>query len=133
MNSLPWGPLINPFMTPCHDLIRSSLRVTPESGKKHFQKMLPANNRPMSEIAREKGISECTLHDWREAARTEGQLMPDGAIPVLRAGGIRQVHRSAGNSLDESNRVIHLLSTKRPVSRAACSITYGVWRMAYGV
>ncbi len=32
----------------------------------------------MSEIAKEEGISEGTLYNWRKAARAQGRLMPDG-------------------------------------------------------
>jgi len=43
-----------------------------------LQKMLPPNNRPIPVIAREEGISEATLYNWRKAARAEGRLLPDG-------------------------------------------------------
>ena len=126
MNSLPWGPLINPFMTPHLALPDCPIPEDYPREQKEalLKKMLPAHNKLMSEIARGKGISGYTLHNWREAARAKGQLMPE-AIPALRVGDIRQVRRSTGNSFDESSR-IHLLSTKRPVFRAACSMTHDV-------
>ena len=43
-----------------------------------LKKMLPPNNRPIPVIAREEGISEATLYNWRKAARAEGRLLPDG-------------------------------------------------------
>jgi transposase-like protein len=43
-----------------------------------LQKKLPPNNRPIPVIAREEGISEATLYNWRKAARAEGRLLPDG-------------------------------------------------------
>lgn len=43
-----------------------------------LEKMLPPNNKSIPEIAKEEGISEATLYNWRKAARAEGHLMPDG-------------------------------------------------------
>jgi len=43
-----------------------------------MKKMLPPNNKTIREIAREEGISEATLYNWRKAARAEGRLLPDG-------------------------------------------------------
>ena len=78
-----------------------------------LKKMLPPGNKPISEIAREEGISEGTLYNWRKAARAQDRLMPDGDTSPSGWGGIRQVRRSAGNNLNESSRVIHVLSTKK--------------------
>ena len=41
--------------------------------------MLPPHNRPLAELAKEEGISEGTLYNWRRAAREQGRLLPDGA------------------------------------------------------
>ena len=43
-----------------------------------LKKMLPPNPQPIPQIAREEGISEATLYNWRKAARAEGRLLPDG-------------------------------------------------------
>lgn len=43
-----------------------------------LKKMLPPSNKSIPEIAKEEGISEATLYNWRKAARAEGRLMPDG-------------------------------------------------------
>ncbi len=43
-----------------------------------LRKMLPPNNKSIKELAKEEGISEGTLHNWRKAARGEGRLMPNG-------------------------------------------------------
>ncbi|MCG7941155.1 MAG: transposase [Candidatus Thiodiazotropha lotti] len=43
-----------------------------------LKKMLPPNNKTIPEIAKEEGICEGTLYNWRKAARAEGRLMPDG-------------------------------------------------------
>ena len=45
-----------------------------------LKKMLPPNNRGISELALEEGISELTLYAWRKEARQQGRLMPDGAL-----------------------------------------------------
>jgi transposase-like protein len=43
-----------------------------------LKKMLPPSNKTIPQIAKEEGISEATLYNWRKAARAEGRLMPDG-------------------------------------------------------
>lgn len=43
-----------------------------------LKKMLPPNNKSIPELAKEEGIGEGTLYNWRKAARAEGRLMPDG-------------------------------------------------------
>ena len=43
-----------------------------------LKKMLPPHNKAIPELAKEEGISEGTLYNWRKAARAEGRLMPDG-------------------------------------------------------
>ena len=45
-----------------------------------LQKMLPPNNKPISQLASEEGIAQGTLYSWRAAARAQGQLMPDGDL-----------------------------------------------------
>lgn len=43
-----------------------------------LQKMLPPNNKPISQLAKDEGIAQGTLYSWRAVARAQGQLMPDG-------------------------------------------------------
>ena len=43
-----------------------------------LKKMLPPHNKPIPEIAKEEGISEPTLYNWRKEARAKGRLLPDG-------------------------------------------------------
>ncbi len=43
-----------------------------------LKKMLPPNPKTIPKIAKEEGISEATLYNWRKAARREGRLLPDG-------------------------------------------------------
>ena len=43
-----------------------------------LQKMMPPNNRSIKELAAEEGISEGTLYNWRNQARKQGLLLPDG-------------------------------------------------------
>lgn len=40
-------------------------------------KMLPPNNMPLGQLAREEGISAATLAKWRAEARAKGQFLPD--------------------------------------------------------
>lgn len=42
-----------------------------------LKKMLPPNNRSIAALAKEEGISDATLYNWRQQARNEGRLMPD--------------------------------------------------------
>ena len=39
--------------------------------------MLPPNNVPLGQLAKEEGISEATLAKWRAEARAKGRLLPD--------------------------------------------------------
>ena len=45
-----------------------------------LQKMLPPNNKPIAQLAKEEGIAQGTLYSWRAAARAKGQLMPDSDL-----------------------------------------------------
>ena len=42
-----------------------------------LKKMLPPNNRSIAALAKEEGISDATLYNWRQQARNKGRLMPD--------------------------------------------------------
>ncbi len=42
-----------------------------------LKKMLPPNNRSIAALAKEEGISDATLYNWRQRARNEGRLMPN--------------------------------------------------------
>lgn len=44
-----------------------------------LNKLLPPNNRTVAEVAREEGLSEATVYNWRKKARECGQLLPDQA------------------------------------------------------
>jgi transposase-like protein len=43
-----------------------------------LKKMLPPHQKSIAGIAKEEGICEATLYHWRQAARAEGRLLPDG-------------------------------------------------------
>ena len=42
-----------------------------------LRKMMPPNNQSIASLAKEEGISDATLHNWRAQAREQGRLMPD--------------------------------------------------------
>lgn len=42
-----------------------------------LKKMLPPNNLSITALAKEEGISDATLYNWRQQARNQGRLMPD--------------------------------------------------------
>ena len=47
-----------------------------------LKKMMPPENRSISEIAKETGVTETTLYNWRKESRSEGTATPgDGRIP----------------------------------------------------
>ena len=50
---------------------------SPERKQAVLKKMLPPNNIAIAEIAKEEGINESTLYNWRSQARNEGRLMPN--------------------------------------------------------
>jgi len=43
-----------------------------------MMRMMPPQNQSVSEIARETGLSEGTLHKWRNQARAKGLAVPGG-------------------------------------------------------
>ncbi len=54
------------------------MRYPKERKEAVLKKMLPPQNKTIKELAEEEGICEATLYNWRNTARTEGRLMPDG-------------------------------------------------------
>lgn len=55
-----------------------SMRHPPERKEAVLRKMMPPHNRSIKALAKEEGISEATLFNWRRQAREKGVLMPDG-------------------------------------------------------
>ncbi len=49
-----------------------------------MMKMMPPQNQAVSVIARETGLSEATLHQWRKQARSKGMAVPSGEQEVER-------------------------------------------------
>ena len=54
------------------------MRYSPERKEAVLKKMMPPHNRSITQLAIEEGISEATLYNWRNEARSKGILMPDG-------------------------------------------------------
>lgn len=54
------------------------MRYSPERKEAVLKKMMPPHNHSISQLAIEEGISEATLFNWRNQARSKGILMPDG-------------------------------------------------------
>lgn len=54
------------------------MRYSPERKEAVLKKMMPPHNRTIKQLALEEGISEATLYNWRQEARSKGILMPDG-------------------------------------------------------
>ena len=50
---------------------------SPERKAAVLTKMLPPNNIPLGQLAREEGISYATLAKWRAEARAKGRFLPD--------------------------------------------------------
>jgi transposase-like protein len=51
-------------------------RYSEERKASVMRKLLPPHNRPVPEVAREEGISEQTLYNWRKQAREQGLPVP---------------------------------------------------------
>jgi len=53
------------------------MRYSPKRKDVVLKKMMPPHNRTIKQLATEEGISEATLYNWRQEARSKGILMPD--------------------------------------------------------
>ena len=52
------------------------MNYSPEYKEAILRRMLPPNNESISKIAKEEGLSEQTLRNWRDKARKEGFATP---------------------------------------------------------
>ena len=52
------------------------MHYSPELKEAILRRMLPPNNESITKIAREEGLSEQTLRNWRDKARKEGYAVP---------------------------------------------------------
>ena len=52
------------------------MNYSPELKEAMLRRMLPPNNESITKIAKEEGISEQTLRNWRDKARQEGYAAP---------------------------------------------------------
>ena len=50
---------------------------SPERKLAVLKRMLPPNNMPIAQLAKQEGIATSTLFSWRAEARSTGQLLPD--------------------------------------------------------
>ncbi len=58
------------------------MNYSPEFKEAMLRRMLPPNNESVTKIAREEGISEQTLRNWRNKARKDGYAVPGiDAVP----------------------------------------------------
>lgn len=58
------------------------MNYSPELKDALLRRMLPPKNESITKIAREEGISEQTLRNWRDKARREGYAAPGNeALP----------------------------------------------------
>ena len=58
------------------------MNYSPEFKEAMLRRMLPPNNESITKIAREEGVSEQTLRNWRNKARKEGYAAPgNDAVP----------------------------------------------------
>ena len=51
-------------------------RYSEELRNSTIKKMMPPNNRSITELSREIGVPEGTLHNWRKQARLKGYATP---------------------------------------------------------
>ena len=52
------------------------MNYSPELKEAMLRRMLPPNNESITKIAKEEGLSEQTLRNWRDKARKEGYAAP---------------------------------------------------------
>lgn len=52
------------------------MNYSPEFKEAMLRRMLPPNNESIKKIAKEEGLSEQTLRNWRDKARKEGYAAP---------------------------------------------------------
>ena len=58
------------------------MNYSPEFKEAMLRRMLPPNNESITKIAREEGVSEQTLRNWRNKARKDGYAAPgNDAVP----------------------------------------------------
>lgn len=50
---------------------------SPERKEAVLKKLLPPSSLSVTALAKEEGISDATLYNWRKQARAQGRLMPD--------------------------------------------------------
>ena len=75
--------------------MRTTMGYSLERKEAVLKKMLPPNNQSIAVLAKEEGISDATLYNWRQQARNEGRLMPDVVMlnpdkPVEKSGARQQ-------------------------------------------
>jgi transposase-like protein len=49
---------------------------SPERKQAILSKLLPPNNKSVAQVAKEEGVAEQTLYNWRKQAREQGQPVP---------------------------------------------------------
>lgn len=56
-------------------------RIAPERKEAILRKMAPPQNVSVAELARQEGISDATLYNWRKQARQRGNVLPSNSRP----------------------------------------------------
>lgn len=56
-------------------------KANEELKKQIVWRMMPPNNESVSQLAKESGLSETTLYKWKNAAKAQGVVKPDGVTP----------------------------------------------------
>ena len=58
------------------------MNYSPELKEAILRRMLPPNNEPIHKIAKQEGIAEQTLRNWRNETRRNGQAVPASDAPA---------------------------------------------------
>ena len=122
-------------------------RYSEELRNSTIKKMMPPNNRSITELSREIGVPEGTLHNWRKQARLKGYATPgdgkeadaksfDGACERFGAGEKRRAGRDdviaeRARRVEDEAQAIFLASVFcRPDQRerARLAAAYEAWR-----
>ena len=93
-------------------------RISPERKTSVLAKLLPPYNMTVAAVAQMEGISEATLYNWRNQAKTEGKPVP-GAEKNSEQWPVRSAaRRYRGNRHAKRNGNRRILSQKGALSRA---------------
>ena len=116
------------------------MNYSPELKEAMLRRMLPPNNESITKIAKEEGISEQTLRNWRDKARQEGYAAPgkdatpddwstqDKFLIVVETAGMNEAELAEyarKKGLYVELQIEHVNGQRRHINRSCKDIMYG--------